>query len=94
MICNCCAVSPLLENFTFVSPPKTDLLVVIKWSGTDELLFDVEVIFVLLGFSAFIVKMGEFGELVELSFPKLLLLGMSEEVLFALPSLCSFLCLL
>ena len=59
MICNCCAVSPLLENFTFVSPPKTDLQVVIKCSGV--VLFNDELMLVMFGLSVLIVNIVEFG---------------------------------
>ena len=40
MIFNCCSVKPLLENFTFVSPPSTGLQVVIKWSDALFSIFD------------------------------------------------------
>ena len=58
MIFNCCSVKPLLENFTFVSPPSTGLQVVIKWSDALFSIFDAELRFVMLGLSVLIVKIA------------------------------------
>ena len=50
----------MLENFTFVSPPKTDLQAVIKCSGGLVLLVAVaDGKFLMFGLSVLIVKIGE-----------------------------------
>ena len=50
----------MLENFTFVSPPKTDLQAVIKCSGALVMLVAVtDGMFLIFGLSVLIVKIGE-----------------------------------